>query len=239
MVSHDATSVLVVRIVTAHTRNDCERAGALFDQVWGVDGMVPNEVIIATVHAGGYASLAWTGDLLIGASWGFLGAEGTLHSHVTGVLSSHNSKGIGEALKRHQWNWAHEHGLQAITWTFDPLVRRNAYFNLVKLGATITEYHEDFYGSINDGLNRGEHTDRLIVRWQVAGCGGVQPSGALSTAAEWTIPTPIDIEALRGTDRDEAHAWRNRQRADLRKAFNGEWKVAGLMGDGSYAVARA
>jgi predicted GNAT superfamily acetyltransferase len=190
-------------------------------------GMVPNEVIIATVHAGGYASLAWQGDELAGASWGFLGADATLHSHVTGVLPAH------------QWNWANDHKLQAITWTFDPLVRRNAYFNLVKLGAKVTEYHEDFYGSINDGLNRGEHTDRLMVRWQVAGCGGVPPVGTPVIAAEWTIPTPDNIEALRVSDRSEVRSWRARQRADLRKAFSAEWKVAGFMDDGSYAVVRA
>ena len=233
------TSVSVVRIVTAHTRGECELAGSLFDKVWGMSSMVPNEVIIATVHAGGYASLAWIGEELAGASWGFLGAEATLHSHVTGVLPAHNSSGIGEALKRHQWMWANERSLAAITWTFDPLVRRNAYFNLVKLGAEVTEYHEDFYGSINDGLNRGEHTDRLLVRWQVAGCASAQPLGAPATTAEWTIPTPDDIEALRVSNRSEAQAWRARQRADLRKAFSGDWKVAGLMSDGSYAVVRA
>ena len=233
------TSVSVVRIVTAHTRSECELAGSLFDRVWGMKGMVPNEVNIATVHAGGYASLAWQGDELVGASWGFLGADATLHSHVTGVLPAHNSSGIGEALKLHQWNWANDHKLQAITWTFDPLVRRNAYFNLVKLGAKVTEYHEDFYGSIDDGLNRGEQTDRLLVRWQVAGCGGVPPVGTPVTAAEWTIPTPDNIEALRVSDRGEAQSWRARQRADLRKAFSGEWKVAGFMEDGSFAVVRA
>ncbi|MFM7047404.1 MAG: GNAT family N-acetyltransferase, partial [Actinomycetota bacterium] len=98
-----------IRVATASTRQDCESAGALFDQVWGMSGMVPNEVIIATVHAGGYASLAWLGDEIVGASWGFLGShegERTLHSHVTGVVPQHGSIGVGEALKRHQWAWA-------------------------------------------------------------------------------------------------------------------------------------
>jgi predicted GNAT superfamily acetyltransferase len=31
-----------------------------------------------------------------------------------------------------------------VTWTFGPLVRRNAYFNLVKLGATAVAFHKDF-----------------------------------------------------------------------------------------------
>jgi len=231
-----------IRVATATTRSDCESAVALFDRVWGVSGMVPNEVIIATVHAGGYASLAWLGTELVGASWGFLGASGderTLHSHVTGVLASHGSRGIGEALKRHQWAWATEHGIDAITWTFDPLVRRNAHFNLVKLGASITEYHEDFYGSIDDGLNRGEHTDRVIVRWPVAAVAGVPPHGSFVTDAAWHIATPPDVESLRLSDPAASQVWRDRQRADLRRAFGGGWRITGLMSDGSYAVVAA
>ncbi|MFZ9676651.1 MAG: hypothetical protein ACO39D_05740 [Ilumatobacteraceae bacterium] len=228
-----------MRITTAHTTHDCEIAGEVFDRVWGMSGMVSHEVIIATVHAGGYASLAWVDDHVVGASWGFLGAGRTLHSHVTGVVPSHNSAGVGDALKRHQWHWAHDHSLEAITWTFDPLVRRNAYFNLVKLGAVVTEYHEDFYGTIDDGINRGERTDRLMVRWQVAGSNPEPPAGVVVTAADWTIPTPQDVEALRVTDHREAQAWRERHRADWRKAFSGEWKVAGFMADGCYAVVRA
>ena len=201
--------------------------------------MVPNEVIIATVHAGGYASLAWLGEELVAASWGFLGAahgENTLHSHVTGVLPAYASRGVGEVLKHHQWAWAAERGLDAIRWTFDPLVRRNAHFNLVKLGAVIVEYREDFYGSIDDDLNRGEHTDRVMVRWPVRGAGKVPPSGFIAESAEWSIPTPPDIEALRRSDRVAAHAWRDRQRAELRRAFGGAWRIVGLMSDGSYAV---
>ena len=118
-------------------------------------------------------------------------------------------------------------------------MRRNAYFNLAKLGARVTDYHEDFYGAINDGLNQGEHTDRLLVRWAVAGCNGVAPVAQHVAAADWSISTPQDIEALRRHDRAAAAQWRAAQRVELRKAFAGGWKVAGVMSDGSYAVARA
>ena len=47
-------------------------------------------------------------------------------------------------------------------WTYDPLVSRNARFNLVKLGAVGTEYAVDFYGPMRDGVNDGE-SDRLTV----------------------------------------------------------------------------
>ena len=59
---------------------------------------------------------------------------------------------VGHALKMHQRRWALERGLSTITWTFDPLVARNAYFNLAKLGATPVHYYEDFYGELGDEL---------------------------------------------------------------------------------------
>jgi predicted GNAT superfamily acetyltransferase len=230
-----------VRIDTVASRDDCERAGAAFDEVWGMRGMVPNEVIIATVHAGAYASLARLDDEVVGASWGFLGGHDggrTLHSHVTGVLAAAASRGIGASLKWHQWRWARERGLDAITWTFDPLVRRNAYFNLVKLGAVVVEYHEDFYGAINDGLNKGERTDRLVVSWPVRGH-DEPPRGDYARTGEWSIATPDDIESLRRSDPASAREWRTRQREELRKAFDGGWRIAGLSRDGSYAIERS
>jgi predicted GNAT superfamily acetyltransferase len=50
-------------------------------------------------------------------------------------------------------------------WTFDPLQSRNAYFNLHKLGARAERYLVDYYGRMEDELNRGLPTDRLEVDW--------------------------------------------------------------------------
>jgi predicted GNAT superfamily acetyltransferase len=227
-----------LRVVAVATRDQCEVAGKVFDAVWQMPSMVPTETIIATLHAGGYASIAMIGENAVGASWGFLARHGNrlgLHSHVTGVLATHANSGVGLAVKHHQWWWARERGLDYVTWTFDPLVRRNAYFNLVKLGVTITEYHEDFYGEIADGINRGQHTDRVFVEWPVHGH-VAPPTGSVVAAAEWSVATPVDIEALRRDDRKAADEWRQRQRADLRTVFDGEWRISGLMADGSYAV---
>ena len=52
-------------------------------------------------------------------------------------------------------------------WTFDPLVARNAYFNLHKLGAVADRFERNFYGEMTDTLNRGERTDRVVVRWDL------------------------------------------------------------------------
>ncbi len=60
-------------------------------------------------------------------------------------------------MKLHQRAWAIARGIPVIEWTFDPLVARNAYFNIRKLGAMPVEYLPNFYGIMGDGIN-GEPT---------------------------------------------------------------------------------
>ena len=130
--------------------------------------MVLHEVIVAALHSGGYCALARLDGEVVGASFALATNTGTLHSHVTGVARAHAGAGIGAQLKRHQWYWAQSHGYRAISWTFDPLVRRNAWFNLVKLGAHVASYHENFYGELTDSINAGDRSDRLYVKWDVS-----------------------------------------------------------------------
>jgi predicted GNAT superfamily acetyltransferase len=47
------------------------------------------------------------------------------------------------------------------------LIRRNAYFNVARLAAQPTEYLTNFYGDMRDGINSGDDTDRLLVRWEL------------------------------------------------------------------------
>lgn len=231
-----------VLIETVRDRQGAELVGMLFDDVWGVKDMVPTELIIAVTHTGGYASLARIDGTLVGAAFGFFahvhGARASLHSHATGVVARAANRGVGEALKLHQWHWAREHDLEMVTWTFDPLVRRNAYFNLVKLGAKVIGYHEDFYGTIHDGINAGERTDRLMVSWHV---GDVVPRGDyVEPGARATfVDTPQDIESMRLSDRRGAHEWRTRQREQLRHCFADGCTIVGLDRDGRYVTERS
>ena len=79
------------------------------------------------------------------------------------------SRGVGHAIKLHQRGWALDRRIESVHWTFDPLVRRNAYFNLHKLGARAVTYLPDFYGRMTDGINAGDATsDRLYIQWDVA-----------------------------------------------------------------------
>ena len=75
--------------------------------------------------------------------------------------------GVGFELKQHQRRWCLERGVKTIEWTTDPLVRRNAYFNLTKLGARASDYLVNFYGAMTDGLNAGEESDRLLISWEL------------------------------------------------------------------------
>jgi predicted GNAT superfamily acetyltransferase len=56
-------------------------------------------------------------------------------------------------------------GLNHITWTYDPLLSRNAYLNIAKLGAVCNIYRRSEYGDMRDGLNAGLPSDRFQVDW--------------------------------------------------------------------------
>jgi predicted GNAT superfamily acetyltransferase len=151
---------------------DLDQVYRLYDSIWRPDPKNPpvtTELLRALTKAGNYVGGAYDGDTLIGACVGFFGApaEVTMHSHVAGVSGTARGRNVGFALKLHQRAWALERGVTAISWTFDPLIRRNAYFNLTKLAALPTEYLTNFYGLMADGINNGDDSDRLLVRWQL------------------------------------------------------------------------
>jgi len=158
----------------------------LFDTIWapgpGGGSQLRPDLLRALTKAGSYAVGAYdvaTGQL-IGACMGFFGppAEAALHSHVAGVLPAGLGRAVGHALKVHQRAWCLRQGVTTVHWTFDPLIRRNAYFNLVKLGARPTEYLPDFYGDMNDSINGSGESDRMLIHWDlrsdlsVAACEG-------------------------------------------------------------------
>jgi predicted GNAT superfamily acetyltransferase len=146
----------------------------LFDTLWSAAPTNPSvtaELLRAYAHTGQYVvvadDLTQPGHPAVAASVGFLAAPPgvALHSHVTGVLPGGRGRSLGFALKAHQRAWALASGLSEITWTFDPLIRRNAWFNLAKLGARARSYLTDFYGSMTDGVNAGDASDRLYLAW--------------------------------------------------------------------------
>ena len=137
---------------------------------------------------------------------GFFGApaDEALHSHIAGVAGSVRGRNIGFALKLHQRAWALRRGVSAVAWTYDPLVRRNAYFNLVKLAARPAEYLPNFYGGMHDAINGGDDSDRALVHWVlddasvVAACVGTTTSAdaaALQAAGATVALSVSDVGA--------------------------------------------
>ena len=236
-----------IEIRVAHTPADSALIADLFDKVWDVKSMVSPEIMTASLHNGGYGSVIYieSGKMFrpVGAAFALVGRAlpglngPNLHSHATGVLPEFVGKGIGEMIKRHQWDWAKENGFDTITWTFDPLVRRNAHFNVIKLGATVLGYHQNFYGELDDGINAGEQSDRVLVRWNVAGVAAPQANTFVEPSqTAVVIETPADIEQLRKTDRVQSDGWRARQRAAFESAQLSGLSVVGLSNDFSYVL---
>lgn len=246
----------------------------LYESIWRPDGKAPpvtTELLRALAKAGSYVGGAFDGDDLVGACVGFFSppAHGALHSHIAGVAARMRGRDVGYALKLHQRAWALRHGVASVSWTFDPLVRRNAWFNLGKLAATPLEYLADFYGPMNDGINGADATDRLLVGWPLdapevaAACSGEaapaapgaadMPGAAVALgissrgrpvpgAADGPtvlVAVPEDVEALRARDPGCATAWRHALRETLGGLLAGGARVTGFDRSGWYVVETA
>jgi predicted GNAT superfamily acetyltransferase len=141
--------------------------------VWRSDhGIVPVHVLMAIAHNGGVVLGAYVGDQLVGVAFGFSGFYSTPdgprlkhHSHILGVHPDWREKGLGFALKRAQWQMVRHQGIDRMTWTYDPLLSRNAHLNIARLGAVCNTYLRSEYGEMDDGLNAGLPSDRFQVDW--------------------------------------------------------------------------
>ena len=230
-------------IQVATTPEDAALISTIFDEVWSVRAMVSPEIMVAALHNGAYGSIAWRDGAPVGAAFALVGlplagqSAPNLHSHAAGVVATAANGGIGYAIKLHQFSWARQHGFGTVTWTCDPLVRRNAWFNIIKLGTQVLGYHQNFYGQLDDGINAGEQSDRLLVRWDIAE--RVAPPASnfvVATASDMLIATPADIELLRKSDTAQAANWRQQQRAAFEAAEKNGMSVVGLNEDYCYVL---
>jgi predicted GNAT superfamily acetyltransferase len=156
---------------------------------------------------------------------------------MTAVLDEYRDQGVGYALKIDQWHWAKKNNYPEISWTFDPLVSRNAKLNLIKLGVNISSYHPNFYGDMPDALNAGDESDRLMVSWEVVGENPVQRE-LVSTPKpnDVLIQIPADIVAIRTKDREENLRWRRKVREQFLQVFEKGGQVVGFSANSEYVV---
>jgi len=232
------SSVQVLRILS---QIDMDRTRSIFDSTWKMSNgteITPN-LLQAMVHSGSYLSGAFIDGRIVGASFAFPATNNGihLHSHMTAVLDEYRDKGVGYALKVDQWNWAKKQKYSHLSWTFDPLVRRNAKLNIVKLGVDISSYYPNFYGAMPDALNAGDESDRLMVSWSTAI--DAPKARELIThpkPGDILIEIPEDIVAIRFKNQSESIKWRRQVRDQFLAAFEKNGKVIGFSANNEYVV---
>jgi predicted GNAT superfamily acetyltransferase len=220
---------------------DYDEAVALQDETWGAgfSDRVPAAILRVGQKVGGVSAAAFDADgRMLGFVFGLTGVrDGRLvhWSDMLAVREHARGKHLGERLKIYQRDVLRDIGVQTMFWTFDPLVARNAHFNLNRLGASIADYVPNFYGA-NTGsiLHGGLPTDRLVAEWELTahtaaparsanGTGGRyedvprtaiveggEPRGIvpLPDTARVYVPIPRDIETVLSSDAGVALSWR-------------------------------
>ncbi|MBT9259383.1 MAG: hypothetical protein KM310_06460 [Clostridiales bacterium] len=154
------------------SRSDFSAMEELQIEVWSRDTSLPLPMLWVAVETGGLALVARrpAEDDVIGfclAVAAFDGKDAWLWSHMAAVKEGWRSHGVGRALKYRQYHWARQRGFPLITWTFDPLMAKNAYFNLVYLKAMARTFFPNHYGPMDDPLNKGLPTDRFLCEWWI------------------------------------------------------------------------
>ncbi|MFC9682625.1 chorismate synthase [Streptomyces sp. NPDC056948] len=254
-----------VTVRTVHDVAGIHAVADFFADVWQTPRATPPypaEVLHSLVHAGGAVHAAYaagpSGERLAGAAVAVFGAPAERDVYSFVAAASAAGRGVGFAVKQAQRLWALERGATTMRWTFDPLVRRNARFNLVKLGAVGSAYLVDFYGPMNDGVNDGDESDRMTVTWDLA-TGTTRTDDpttdrsaadvvtrapddgplALRDADRLWCRVPEDIVALRAADPALALAWRHAVRGVFTEAYAEGLRATAMSRDGWYLLTRS
>ncbi len=212
---------------------DIER---LQKDVWQFEDreIIPRNELITIARNGGVVLGAWDGEAMVGFVFGFLGLDGKRLQHASrmvAVLPEYRNAGVGRKLKEAQRRAVLRQNVGLMTWTFDPLQSRNAYFNIATLGGTSHDYIVDAYGPSTSIFNRGLPTDRLLLRWELK-----KPRGKRfpveEARARKTVAIPADVNALMKTEPAKVLAERLRVRRELTAAFAAGWEISGFASDG-------
>lgn len=178
-----------------HDPDELKQIVTLQGIVWSMplSEAVPHNMLHAVIHSGGMVIRADLDGELVG--FGFAmparrGNEMILWSHMAGVVPERQGRQIGFGVKQAQRRWALAHDYRTIAWTFDPLQRGNANFNLRMLKTVSSTYHVNFYGIMTDSINAGMPSDRLEVTWNLQ-------DELVEAAAHGHAPPPFVQQAAR------------------------------------------
>jgi predicted GNAT superfamily acetyltransferase len=203
----------VIEFAALSTQAEFKTAVELQREIWGFAEieLLPVRLFVVATKIGGQALGAFDGERMIAFCLAIPGlkpgGKGYLHSHMLGVLSEYNDRGVGRMLKLAQREEALQRGIDLIEWTFDPLELKNAYFNIEKLGAIIRRYVPNQYGTTSSFLHGGLPTDRCTAEWWIDGdrahaAVNGRPMGR--PAIEAAIEVPTAIAELRKSDPKQA-----------------------------------
>lgn len=129
--------------------------------------VLPGTMLRISAATGGLVLGAYPedSDVPFGLAYGFpayVNGQHWHHSHLLAVAPEWRGSGAAVTLKRAQAKAAREQGHARMSWTFDPLVARNARLNLGKLGARAVSYHPDWYD-----MGGPVPSDRLMIEWDL------------------------------------------------------------------------
>jgi predicted GNAT superfamily acetyltransferase len=249
-----------IHIRPVSSRLEFAACAALQAEVWGSEynDAVPASIMqVATKYVGGLVLGAFTdADELVGFLFGLTGVDDgeIVHwSHMLGVRDVARDLGIGRMLKEAQRAELAARGIHRMSWTFDPLVAKNAYLNLNRLGARVTAYVPNLYGASPSPRHYGIATDRLIVTLDTRAA--APPADAFTPSLErlpvltpalqdddvavdfaapppelW-IEIPADFALVMEKAPTDAVAWRETVRANFQWALGLDYEVIGLQRD--------
>ncbi|GAA5146332.1 hypothetical protein GCM10025768_04800 [Microbacterium pseudoresistens] len=203
-------------------------AQKLLDSIRGPERVIDAGTMRALQQSGNYVVGLFDDDAeerMVGASIAFFGEPGRrmMHSHITALLPEYRGRGWGRELKEHQRQWAFSREVGKITWTFDPLVARNAHFFLTVLGARVTGYAVNQYGIFGGG-DAGDESDRLDAEWALADIASTPADEEVAA----TLEIPSDVETMRVDDPAAAQDWRMRLRAEMDDLLGRGLHIAGF-----------
>ncbi|MEC5425689.1 GNAT family N-acetyltransferase [Virgibacillus sp. C22-A2] len=251
------TDTIEIRKLT--TIKELQEIGKVEEVVWQASS-IPFHQKYTVNNNGGIILGAFSEEKLIGFSYGFPGFDGVntyLCSHMLGILPAYRKNGIGMKMKYKQAEIAEQIGYDMITWTFDPLESLNAYLNIHKLGAVGVRYNVDHYGPINDGLNKGMPTDRIVIEWRwkekphtkatmfnednvlLREGAGKKPVLTVKQKLDsdgYFVAIPKTIQNLKEEDIELAKKWRYETRKVITALFSNDYQATDLLQTQSNAI---